>query len=386
MNDPTITTDALRDMLERSEPVTVLDVRRAEQRAEWAIPGSLHADVYDALRAGDESALGDIELEPDQPVVTVCNMGQTSQIAARLLRSRGLTARSLEGGMRAWSLAWNVAEVRGEDGRTGEGENGTAGERESVRRTSVVQVRRTGKGCLSYLIGSGGVAGVVDPSLAPETYVELAKARGLRIVAVLDTHVHADHLSRARGLTQLTGAELYLPDRQRVRFPFRGLADGDVVAIGDATVQALHTPGHTRESTCYLLDDLLFTGDTLFVGAVGRPDLKSEDPAETRARAEALYDSLERLFALPGDTVVLGGHTSEPIPFDGNPIAARLASVRAAIPLLREPKRSFVDKVLARIPPTPPNHLEIVAFNEAGEMPADHPTVLEAGANRCAIK
>lgn len=372
----TITVEGLRQMLANHQPVTVLDIRRGEQRAEWAIPGSLHADVYDALWAGQERALDQVDLPANRPVVAVCNMGRTSQLAAQLLRRRGLEALSLEGGMRAWSLAWNVAEIRAEGPQRSEGPQ--------TRQASVVQVRRTGKGCLSYLIGSDGEAAVIDPSVEAETYLELATSRGLRIVAVIDTHVHADHLSRARTLAQRTGAELYLPRQNRVRFPFHGLSDGDVVKIGGATLSALHTPGHTFESTCYVLDDLLFTGDTLFTGAVGRPDLKSEDPAETRQRAEALHESLQRLLALPGETMVLGCHTSEPIAFDGEPIAASLESVHRRTALLREPKARFVEQLLARTPPTPPNHLSIVAFNEAGEFPAGDPTMLEAGANRCA--
>ena len=225
----------------------------------------------------------------------------------------------------------------------------------------------------------------IDPSLDAETYVALARARGLDVVAVIDTHVHADHLSRARALAALAGAELYLPQQNRVRFPFRPLNDGDSLTIGGAKLEALRTPGHTFESTCYLVDRRwLLTGDTLFVNAVGRPDLKSDNPDETRARAGALYDSLERLFALPQDVAVLGCHTSQPIAFDQTPVAAPLGTVRAGIPLLSESKGRFVDLLLARIPPTPPNHLHIVAINEAGELPAGDPTALEAGANRCA--
>lgn len=368
MTDTTITVDALRDLLERGERVTVLDVRRADQRAEWMIPGSVHADVYDALWAGDERALNSVELADDRPVVAVCNVGQTSRIAADLLRRRGLEALSLQGGMRAWSLAWNTAEIQRHE-----------------RPVTLVQVRRTGKGCLSYLIGSEGKAAVIDPSVGPETYLELAKARGLEIVAVIDTHVHADHLSRARALAQIARAELYLPQQHRVRFAYRPLNEGDTLTIGSARIEALRTPGHTHESTCYLLDGRwLHTGDTLFVNAVGRPDLKSDNAEETRGRAAALYDSLERLFGLPDETLVLGCHTSEPIAFDRKPIVAPLREVRSGLPLLHESKERFVEQLLARIPPTPPNHLQIVALNEAGELPAGDPTALEAGANRCA--
>src|SRR5437868_8139364 len=180
---PTISTEGLRELLERGSPVTVLDVRPAAERAEWSIPGSVHADVYEALRRRDPNALADFHPTNGGHVVTVCAAGKTSMLAAERLRARGLDAMSLEGGMRAWSLAWNTAEVPclGSTAR-------------------IVQLRRTGKGCLSCLIGSNGEAAVVDASLEPQIYHRLAHERGWRIRTVLATHVHADHLSRARDL------------------------------------------------------------------------------------------------------------------------------------------------------------------------------------------
>ena len=156
--------------------------------------------------------------------------------------------------------------------------------------------------------------------------------------------------------------------------------------FGASKLQALRTPGHTFESTSYLLDGwALFTGDTLFLDAVGRPDLKSADPREVRERASLLWRSLRRLFELPGETLVLPCHVSDPIAFDGAPRVATLAEVRARVPIAAAPEDEFVAWVTARIPPTPPNHLEIVRLNEAGELPDLDPTDLEAGANRCAI-
>jgi rhodanese-related sulfurtransferase len=119
----------LRDMLERGERVTVLDVRKAEDYEEWTIPGSAHLDAYEALRAGDENAMEGANVPGEVTVVTVCNAGNSSAVAAEQLRMRGHAAVSLEGGMKAWSLAWNSAEVvvPGTD-------------------AGVLQVRRTGKG------------------------------------------------------------------------------------------------------------------------------------------------------------------------------------------------------------------------------------------------
>jgi glyoxylase-like metal-dependent hydrolase (beta-lactamase superfamily II)/rhodanese-related sulfurtransferase len=344
-----------------------LDIRTIADRAEWAIPGSLHVDAYAALKANDPHALEAVDLLGDRPVVTICGAGKISLVAAMQLRARGFEAYSLAGGMQAWSLAWNTAELSVP---------------KSVAR--VVQVRRTGKGCLSYLIGAEGEAAVVDVALDPAIYRRLAEQRGWRITTVLDTHIHADHLSRSRQLAEQTGATLYLPQQERVSFTYVPITDGDSFAIGSARLRALRTPGHTAESTSYLLDDqALFTGDTLFLNGVGRPDLHA-DPGAARARAHALYASLQRLLALPERTLVLPGHTSTPIPFDRVPLASTLAEVYAKTALLQGAEDDFVAALLARIPPTPPNHTRITELNESGAL-VDEPITLEAGANRCAV-
>jgi rhodanese-related sulfurtransferase len=119
----------LRDMLEGGERVTVVDVRKGEDYEEWSIPGSVHYDAYDALNAGDGRAMEGLELPDGAPVVTVCGRGRSSAVAAEQLRRQGYEAFSLEGGMGAWSLAWNTAEVP-----------------LPGARAEVVQMRRTGKG------------------------------------------------------------------------------------------------------------------------------------------------------------------------------------------------------------------------------------------------
>ena len=139
---------------------------------------------------------------------------------------------------------------------------------------------------------------VIDAALPPAVYQELAAERGWTITHVLDTHVHADHLSRARLLAEATGAKLHLPAQDRVTYPFTPIHDGDVVPIGSSQLIAMHTPGHTLESMSYLLDDTaLFTGDTLFLAGVGRPDLEAT-PEQARERARLLHASLARLTAL----------------------------------------------------------------------------------------
>lgn len=366
---PQIEAETLREWLDAQRPVTVLDIRTDEDRAQWAIPGSVHVNAYEALREGRPGALTDAALPPDRPVVTVCNAGRVSQTAAKLLVELGLDARSLAGGMKAWSLAWNLADVPLADA--------------SVR---VIQVRRTGKGCLSYVIGSSGEAAVIDPSVSPTVYVAIATKHGWSLRYVLETHIHADHLSRARELVTDTGAALLLPVQQRAKFPFTAVADSDRIHIGSVTLHVSHTPGHTNESTAYLLNQAaVFTGDTLFTNGVGRPDLHA-DTETVRQRARALFQSLTRLRQLPSDMVVLPAHASEPIPFDRRPVAAPLKDVSTWLSDWITSESAFVERVTSKLPPTPANFVRIVELNEMGEFPSGDPTELEAGANRCAVR
>jgi glyoxylase-like metal-dependent hydrolase (beta-lactamase superfamily II)/rhodanese-related sulfurtransferase len=367
-----MTVDELRVALETKRPLTVIDVRPEAERAEWSIPGSRHVDAYADLRRGDSSSLarGVADLPHDRPVVAVCARGRTSLLAARALESLGFDAFSLKGGMTAWTGAWNTAVV-------------TLADRPDLR---IVQFRRIGKGCLSYLLASKHEAAIVDPSLDAAIYLRQAAALGCRIVAVLDTHVHADHVSHASRLGQAARATVYLPATQRVRTPFTALDDEDCITVGAASIAAVRTPGHTRESTCYMFDQrAVCTGDTLFLDSVGRPDLAASAD-ESRARAHLLYRSLiDRLWPMPDDLIVLPAHASVPLPFDGVPHAASLGEVRRAVALAALGEDAFVEAILARIPANPPNHLRIVRINEGLEPWAADMRNLEAGANRCAI-
>jgi glyoxylase-like metal-dependent hydrolase (beta-lactamase superfamily II) len=361
-----IDTESLRQLLNDARPVLVVDVRSAADREQWAIPGSLHVDAYDDLKAGRPSALATMAFDPDIPVVTVCGAGKMSERAADELDRRGIRASSLAGGMKAWSLAWNTAQLTIPDAR-------------------VVQVRRTGKGCLSYIVISASEALVLDAALPPEVYLEIVRQHGARIRYCADTHIHADHLSRSSWLATAAGAELLLPLQDRVRFPYRPWRDGELVKLGPARVAAIATPGHTMESTCYLLDDkVLFSGDTLFPNAVGRPDLHAAGGGAER-QARRLHRSIEGLLRLPAPVLLCPGHASSPPLFDGQVLMATMGEAATGLAPWMNSAEAFVERVLGRIPPTPPNYEAIVDLNEAGVIPPGDVTDLEGGANRCAV-
>ncbi len=368
-----LTPEQLRDALDAHEQLTLLDVRPDAERAEWSIPGSLHVDAYQSLWESDRSVLAAFaaHLPKSRPVVTVCAKGRTSMLAADALEALGFEAFSLAGGMAAWTGAWNTAEV-------------VLPPRTKVR---IVQVRRIGKGCLSYIIGSDARAAVIDPAVEPAVYLSLAQQNGWTITSVIDTHVHADHVTRAWELAERCRMTPYLPQQQRVTRMHAPVKDGDTITLGPTTLRAVRTPGHTHESTCFVVDDVaLCSGDTLFLNTVGRPDLAAADAGEPKLRATALYRSLhERVLQLNGDLMVLPGHANVALPFDGVPYAATLSEVRAAVKLAALDEPEFVSEVLARIPATPPNHLQIVRINEGKEGLPEDLISLEAGANRCAI-
>ena len=179
------------------------------------------------------------------------------------------------------------------------------------------RIYTTGLAQIAYLVGDdeAGVAAVIDPRRDIQDYLDLAASAGLRITHVFETHVHADFVSGARELAEATGATIYASRLGQSEFPHQPLDDGDVVNVGALRLTALWTPGHTPEHLSYLLTDpavsdapqALFSGDMLFVGEVGRPDLLGE--AQTNQLVDQLYDSIfERLVPLNDDIVVYPGH------------------------------------------------------------------------------
>jgi hydroxyacylglutathione hydrolase len=216
------------------------------------------------------------------------------------------------------------------------------------------------RSCASYLVGcpSRGVAAIVDPQGEPADYESAAARHGLRITDVIDSHVHADHVSGAQDLAARTGATLRLGVGADVDFEFTPMSDGDVMEVGNRRIRVLHTPGHTPEHVCLVVDDwFVLTGDTLFVGDVGRVDLALQevDDEKLRGRARQLHASLQKLLQLPPETEVYPGHYAGSTcgrGMDGKVISTigrEMRTNRALGLALAE----FIDFQLTNVPPMP---------------------------------
>jgi hydroxyacylglutathione hydrolase len=235
--------------------------------------------------------------------------------------------------------------------------------------------------CASYVFGckTHGAFAVADPHAdLVDRYLETARAQGAPIVAVFETHVHADHVSGLPELVARTGATAYLPAGAGVAFDHRPLADGAVVRLGNTEVRALATPGHAPSHHAYVVADhsrgeepwLVLTGDALLVGDVGRPDLHAQGATGTADMARALRRSLtERLLALPDHVLVYPGHYSGSVCGRGlssNPASTIGFERRFNHALRLESEDAFVRAVVDDLPPAPERQAAIVAANLAG--------------------
>ena len=361
----TINANTLRNWLELGHPLSILDIRPMNERLEWYIPQSIHVNAYEKLKNNDFAAFKGLHLDKNVPIVTFCAGGKMSLTAAKLLAIQGYDTYSLEGGLKAWSLAWNTASIPFEN-------------------FEIIQFRRTGKGCLSYMIIANNEAVIVDASLDIAVYESFLKTKNAVLKYVIETHIHADHLSRSRQLAENNTAQLYLPMPNTVTFAFENIELDTVFKIGNISIFPFKTAGHTLESTSFNIENkVLLTGDTLFTNGVGRPDLKA-DTEGVKEKSKLLFQSLQKLLSFDDTMIVLPSHTSQPIEFDNIPIQTTLGKVKS-LPMLQISENEFMDTILNRIPPTPTNYLSIVEKNIKGDFSDINPIDLEAGANRCAI-
>jgi len=421
-----IDANAFRDRIDErrrgERSFALVDTRPRESYAGWRIADSTHY-FYKPFHEFD---VDDFEAEtgigPDDAVVTVCAKGKASLDFAEELEAAGYDdVTVVADGMRGWSGVYDRTAVPLPD----------AGD----DPLDIVQIQRRAKGCLGYLVvggrsagenadsdGSGRVAGsdgsdrvaiAIDVSRHGDEWRAAAAERDASIAAVLDTHVHADHLSGGRALADDLGVPYHLPAaaaERDVAYSFEPLARNETLDVGGVGVKALATPGHTDDGASYLLGrSAVLTGDTLFTDSVGRTELQfaadgdsdagdgatdgEDEPAGAATGAERLYGSLHgTLLAEPDGVVVCPGHfavandgtTGDVVP--GEPVTTTVGSVRRGLDVLGLDREAFVETITATLPEKPPNYEAVIAANRGVESPPDETAAieLELGPNRCA--
>ncbi|ELZ41213.1 fused rhodanese domain-containing protein/hydrolase [Halorubrum californiense DSM 19288] len=370
--------DSFKDRIDAGEEVAILDARMTSDYEEWRIDGenvtSINVPYFEFL---DDEIDDDVldRIPDDREVTVLCAKGGASEYVAGTLAERGYDVDHLEDGMNGWARIYEAVEVDRYDG---------AG--------TLLQYQRPSSGCLGYLLYHDGEAAIIDPLRAfTDRYLDDADDLGVDLTYALDTHIHADHVSGLRDLDAL-GVEGVIPEPAVDRGvtyadELTTAADGDTFAVGDATIETVHTPGHTTGMTAYLVDEsLLATGDGLFIESVARPDLEEGDEGAPDA-ARMLYESLqERVLSLPDDTLVGGAHFSDAAEraADGT-YTAPIGDLVAEMDALTMDEGEFVDLILSDMPPRPANYEDIIATNLGQNAVDDEEAfTLELGPNNCA--
>jgi glyoxylase-like metal-dependent hydrolase (beta-lactamase superfamily II)/rhodanese-related sulfurtransferase len=368
--DPRISANDLKRELDQGKlnrEVFLLDVRESDEFMNWNIDNSENIPLGQIPQSIDR-------MPKDKEIVTICPAGNRSAMVTLMLERLGYNVKTLEDGLTSWSSAYERV------ARTFEVADG--------KRVKIVQLRRIGKGCLSYIIESNYEATVIDPLLPIEDYLAIAEGEmNAKITKVMDTHLHADHVSGAKELSKTAEAELYLSALENYREigSFSRLNDGDVIKIGSVTLQVIFTPGHTEGSvSLWLGSKLLFTGDTLFINNIGRPDLKEW----TEELASKLHASIKgTIFMLPDETIILPAHHDSPVGGD-TLIEAQLGDIKSQQNLQEIfglQKESFVQRMNSITAQTPPSYKEITPMNKGEKEKPSLKEIhqLEMGPNRC---
>jgi glyoxylase-like metal-dependent hydrolase (beta-lactamase superfamily II) len=363
----------LNQLIVNKEPLFIFDVRNESDFKDWKIEGEnidyLNVPYFELID-GVEPVLD--QIPQDRKVVVVCAKEGSSVMIAEMLDEQGLEVSYMTGGMKSWSEYLYPVKVY-EDGKI-----------------AVHQFIRVGKGCLSYMVTSGEEALVVDPSRFVDQYTEFAAANGVTITHIVDSHLHADHLSGGHVLAEQTGAKYYLMKSEGAVFEFEALENFDKIEFANVSLEvlAVKTPGHTPGSVSFFVNNkLLFSGDTIFVTGLGRPDLGGK----AREWAADLYDTIySKVSQIADDVLVLPGHYAAFIEevneqgFIGN----TLENIRKMNDIMAgKTVEEFVDQVAASASTdTPPNFEEIVAINRGAKSATpEQQQELEIGPNRCAV-
>ena len=408
----------LKKKIDDGDDIYILDVRDPQEHKTWKVFYDRYDDTplipVDSLLSSDSLK----NIPKDKEIVTFCARGNRSMSAAQMLSARGYNVKSMEGGLSGWNAVYDTAQII-DVGSPSPGSSLT-----SPSSLMVWQIRRVSRGCMSYIVANlaDKQAVVIDPTCEIDDYVStIADENNLKITGMLDTHLHADHLSGNTKLAKKYGCDVYVSSLEPYEinvFPnadginFKSLKDGDKIKIGnEITLDAIHTPGHTNGSVCFKLqideskemgygdDDIhkknwnpdsskifLFTGDTLFVDGVGRPDLHNKAKEFTRH----LYSSYhQKILRLPGETVILPSHYSDRFEH-GKPVYRTLKSIKGSMSIVSDTvsEYKFTESILRSIPSQQPmNYEKIVSINK-GMAPCNliGQSDLETGPNSCGIK
>ena len=268
-------------------------------------PGSVNIPL--SKLASSKESITDIP--KDKRIVTICPHGNRSMIGKYMLQRYGFNVGNLEEG-EIWSTSLEDAY---KEFNTDRG------------KVRLYQIRRIGKGCMSYILASDRDAPIIDPVYPIEYYLSKVSEIGANITKVLDTHQHADHVSAAGELCSKTGSKLCLSGYEQYDQTSSPLYHDSLEKIGAVELNVIHTPGHTDGSLTLLLRaedvSLLFTGDTLFVDGVGRPDLRDK----SREYSDKLYDTLHhKIISLPDNVLIFPAHTDKYIKAGGDILSVDL--------------------------------------------------------------
>lgn len=367
-----ISPQELYDGIRNGTVPLILDVRNQDEFAAWQIEGSAPVASKNMPIWMAVEGIEDLAKEIPDNTVVVCAHGNGSELLIEMLQDEGRTVLSLRGGTAAWAELLIPKELPGmPDGVKG------------------WQIQRPSKACISYMFGSpGGSAVVVDPARFPEPYEELAQANNMTITHVMDTHVHADHVSGGPELSERNNAKYHLPVEDagpKVPWPNEPLTDGEELDLGTAKVHsfAIKMPGHTPGTTCLHLPGVfLLTGDTVFVRGVGRPDLTGKADELARELYHTVHDRLQPLD--PG-TMVLPAHwsTAAEMGSDGL-VKTDLATIFESTLMNEDDLVKFVNEIVTSLPAAPDTYDTIRAVNAGKHVSLDEIEFLEIGKNQCA--
>jgi glyoxylase-like metal-dependent hydrolase (beta-lactamase superfamily II) len=376
---PEVSSEELARALEAGDPVQLVDVRAPARVQTGHIDLGPDEQFHNIVGSKliQHHTLDGTGIDPSVPIAVVCGHGNDSKVLALHLTGIGCDARSLAGGMSAWMKLSLPRELQTPP---------------SLDR--LVQFDRIGKGALGYLLISDGAALVVDPSRDTAAYLQVAADAGAEIVAVADTHVHADYISGAPALARELGIQYYLHQADSVyaydgtpgRIEFRPLEDGGTISLGRCTVSAMHTPGHTEGSITYLVEDAVaLTGDFVFINSIGRPDLAGK----TGEWTEQLWESVQRAKSewSPEMMIHPAHYASDAERRADRSIGESFGSICATNETLCFSEREdFVRWVSSQSASFPEAYKKIKAINvgllEVDEAGADE---LEIGKNECAL-